>query len=186
MGFLGRGSHLRVWGTLYAPPAGGIRFSCILKAPVGLSWNLLEAKVGGGHGPLPPPPLNSPVVMIHSLVPRSTVPAVVLVPTRCSRRRRVQRRKSGNSREILKTGGGEFWGEVGPRAFNIIKGMGEHCKLPSRNSGTVLQSPKYCVVAVVASNNGYAIYFVQRLHALKLLIHVILCACTPAAGKVSA
>ena len=186
-GILGEGQPSKGLGNAVCSP--GRRDPVFLHSK-GASWPLLELVGGqgrgGGHGPLPPPPLNSPVVMIHSLVPRSTVPAVVLVPTRCSRRRRVQRRKSGNSREILKTGGGEFWGEVGPRAFNIIKGMGEHCKLPSRNSGTVLQSPKYCVVAVVASNNGYAIYFVQRLHALKLLIHVILCACTPAAGKVSA
>ena len=32
------------------------KFSCILEAPDSLSWNLLGASSGGGHGPLPPPP----------------------------------------------------------------------------------------------------------------------------------
>ena len=52
---------------LQALPSSGIqggaldskKFSCILEAPDGLSWNLSEAKFGGGIAPLPPlsPPM---------------------------------------------------------------------------------------------------------------------------------
>jgi len=41
------------WPRVEAPVAK--RFSCILEAPDGLSWNLLGAKFGGGHGPIARP-----------------------------------------------------------------------------------------------------------------------------------
>ena len=40
------------------------RFSCILEAPDGLSWNLFVAKFGVGHAPSAPP-LNPPTPIFH-------------------------------------------------------------------------------------------------------------------------
>jgi len=60
--FMGRGSQLGGMGNVVSSPSGirgraaaAKKFSCILQAPDGLSWNLLCAKFGGGHGPAHPP-----------------------------------------------------------------------------------------------------------------------------------
>jgi len=64
------------WPRVGAPIAK--RFSCILEAPDGLSWNLLGAKFGGGMVPLPAPPLSLQVSLWrHSGVfPRIVVSAM--------------------------------------------------------------------------------------------------------------
>ena len=42
-------------GVWHGSPAAN-KFSCILEVVDGLSWNLLGAKLGGGHGPIASPP----------------------------------------------------------------------------------------------------------------------------------
>jgi len=57
-GFLGRGSQLEGLGSVVNSPSvgsGARRFSCILEAPDGISWNLLEPCKFGGMAPLGPP-----------------------------------------------------------------------------------------------------------------------------------
>ena len=140
-GILGEGQPSRSLGNAVCSP--GRRDPVFLHSK-GASWPLLEL-VGGqgrGGGMAPcPPPLNSPVVMIHSLVPRSTIPAVVLVPTRCSRRRRVQRRKSGNSCEILKTGGANFGERSGREPLTLLRGWGSTVSSQAETPGLCSSRP---------------------------------------------
>jgi len=42
------------------------RFSCILHAPDGLSWNFLGAKFAGGRGPLGPACLSPPIHLLNT------------------------------------------------------------------------------------------------------------------------
>ena len=54
------------------------RFSCILEAPNGLSWNLLAAKFWGAMAPLPPPSLKSAYEQIRPLLLSRSVSSRVM------------------------------------------------------------------------------------------------------------